>query len=89
MRPFLSAAFAALLLPAASHAGSPDRCGASGAGCQPTAARAFSTVAVRHFPGATSQFWQSYGYACARASDQTQRLCRDDPDAAARRLGLD
>lgn len=70
-------------------AAGPEACGAGGAGCQPMAARAFTAIAVRQFPDATSQFWQAYGYGCARAGVETQRLCRADPARAARRLGLD
>jgi hypothetical protein len=70
-------------------AANPGSCGAGGAGCQPAAVRAFTTIAVRHFPDATSQFWQSYGYGCARAGKDIQTICRVSPDKAARRLGLD
>jgi hypothetical protein len=70
-------------------AANPGSCGAGGAGCRPAAARVFTTIAVRHFPGATSQFWQSYGYGCARAGKDIQTICRVSPDEAARRLGLD
>ena len=70
-------------------AAGPGDCGAGGAGCQPAATRTFTTIAVRHFPEATSQFWQAYGYGCARAGTDTQRLCRADPPRAARRLGLE
>jgi hypothetical protein len=73
----------------AGHAGGSTDCAAGSAGCQPAQARAFTTIAVKHFPEATSQFWRAYGHACATSGADLRRLCRTDPERAARRLGLD